>query len=192
MKGTLGGHFGDILGTAMGHLGATGGTPGRYQGDVKGTLRGHFGDILGTPWSDWGGAVTVSPPRVPAGCPAQLPAQPQLHHHGDALPRAHRRPPRLLRLQGGRGELGGSFGVFGDGDRGDNPMGGAARPPYHCHPPPPCPQLIKDCSGPVVLQSGRPALDVTCVDSTMEPRQVKRFWQLVPLAIKIYRAWKRR
>uniref|UniRef100_A0A8B9R6F8 CTHL3 protein n=1 Tax=Anas platyrhynchos TaxID=8839 RepID=A0A8B9R6F8_ANAPL len=44
----------------------------------------------------------------------------------------------------------------------------------------------------VVLQSGRPALDVTCVDSTMEPRQVKRFWQLVPLAIKIYRAWKRR
>uniref|UniRef100_A0A8B9QXA6 CTHL3 protein n=2 Tax=Anas TaxID=8835 RepID=A0A8B9QXA6_ANAPL len=52
--------------------------------------------------------------------------------------------------------------------------------------------VIKDCSGPVVLQSGRPALDVTCVDSTMEPRQVKRFWQLVPLAIKIYRAWKRR
>uniref|UniRef100_A0A8B9BAB4 Uncharacterized protein n=1 Tax=Anser brachyrhynchus TaxID=132585 RepID=A0A8B9BAB4_9AVES len=28
--------------------------------------------------------------------------------------------------------------------------------------------LIKDCSGPVLTQSGRPVLDVTCVDSTMD------------------------
>ncbi|XP_035410280.1 cathelicidin antimicrobial peptide [Anser cygnoides] len=43
--------------------------------------------------------------------------------------------------------------------------------------------LIKDCSGPVLTQSGRPVLDVTCVDSTMDPVRVKRFWPLVPVAI---------
>ncbi|XP_040403045.1 cathelicidin antimicrobial peptide [Cygnus olor] len=43
--------------------------------------------------------------------------------------------------------------------------------------------LIKDCSGPVLTQSGRPVLDVTCVDSTMDPVRVKRFWPLLPVAI---------
>ncbi|NXL36793.1 CTHL3 protein, partial [Glaucidium brasilianum] len=44
--------------------------------------------------------------------------------------------------------------------------------------------LIKDCSAPVPQLSSRPVLDVTCVDSTMDPVRVKRFWPLVPVAIR--------
>uniref|UniRef100_A0A8C8E9K5 CTHL3 protein n=1 Tax=Otus sunia TaxID=257818 RepID=A0A8C8E9K5_9STRI len=44
--------------------------------------------------------------------------------------------------------------------------------------------LIKDCSAPVPQLGSRPLLDVTCVDSTVDPVRVKRFWPLVPLAIR--------
>ncbi|XP_074754299.1 cathelicidin-3-like [Athene noctua] len=44
--------------------------------------------------------------------------------------------------------------------------------------------LIKDCSVPVPQLSSRPVLDVTCVDSTVDPVRVKRFWPLVPVAIR--------
>ncbi|NXC47016.1 CTHL3 protein, partial [Penelope pileata] len=59
--------------------------------------------------------------------------------------------------------------------------------------------LIKDCAAPVVLQGGRPVLDVTCVDTTMDPVRVKRWWPLVPVAINtvaaginLYKAIKRK
>ncbi|NXE84981.1 CTHL3 protein, partial [Cochlearius cochlearius] len=44
--------------------------------------------------------------------------------------------------------------------------------------------LIKDCSAPVPQRGGRPVLDVTCVDSSVDPVRVKRFWHLVPVAIR--------
>ncbi|KAM6101634.1 cathelicidin-3-like [Theristicus caerulescens] len=44
--------------------------------------------------------------------------------------------------------------------------------------------LIKDCSAPVPQRGGRPVLDVTCVDSAGDPVQVKRYWHLVPVAIR--------
>ncbi|KAM6142422.1 LOW QUALITY PROTEIN: cathelicidin antimicrobial peptide [Phoenicopterus ruber ruber] len=44
--------------------------------------------------------------------------------------------------------------------------------------------LIKDCSAPVSQRGSRPALDVTCVDSTVDPVRVKRFWPLLAVAIK--------
>ncbi|NWR54826.1 CTHL3 protein, partial [Bucorvus abyssinicus] len=44
--------------------------------------------------------------------------------------------------------------------------------------------LVKNCSAPVPQPDGNPLLDVTCVGSTVNPVQVKRFWLLVPVAIK--------
>ncbi|NXW58539.1 CTHL3 protein, partial [Eurystomus gularis] len=44
--------------------------------------------------------------------------------------------------------------------------------------------LIKDCSAPVPQRGAHPGLNVTCLDSTVDPIQVKRFWLLVPVAIK--------
>ncbi|OPJ68014.1 cathelicidin-3 [Patagioenas fasciata monilis] len=58
--------------------------------------------------------------------------------------------------------------------------------------------LIKDCSAPVPLRGGL-VLDVTCVNSTVDPVRVKRFWPLVPVAINtlaasinLYKAIKRK
>ncbi|XP_064301354.1 cathelicidin-3-like [Phalacrocorax carbo] len=46
--------------------------------------------------------------------------------------------------------------------------------------------VIKDCSAPVPVpqRGGHPALDITCVDSTVDPVRVKRFWPLLRVAIK--------
>ncbi|NWH50434.1 CTHL3 protein, partial [Fregata magnificens] len=44
--------------------------------------------------------------------------------------------------------------------------------------------LIKDCSAPVPRRDSRPVFDVTCVDSTVDPVRVKRFWPLLRVAIK--------
>ncbi|XP_010143816.1 PREDICTED: cathelicidin-3-like, partial [Buceros rhinoceros silvestris] len=44
--------------------------------------------------------------------------------------------------------------------------------------------LVKNCSAPVPQRGGNPPLDVTCVASIVNPVQVKRFWLLVPVAIK--------
>ncbi|XP_074727016.1 uncharacterized protein LOC141944369 isoform X1 [Strix uralensis] len=59
--------------------------------------------------------------------------------------------------------------------------------------------LLKDCSAPVPQLGSRPVLDVTCVDSTVDPVRVKRFWPLVPVAIRtvaagieLYKAIKRK
>ncbi|KAM6087451.1 cathelicidin-3-like [Chlamydotis macqueenii] len=43
--------------------------------------------------------------------------------------------------------------------------------------------LIKDCTAPVPQRGARLPLDVVCVDSTLDPVRVKRFWPLVPVAI---------
>nr|XP_021156392.1 cathelicidin-3 [Columba livia] len=58
--------------------------------------------------------------------------------------------------------------------------------------------LIKDCSAPVPQRGGL-VLDVTCVNSTVDPVRVKRFWPLVPVAINtvaaginLYKAIKRK
>ncbi|XP_074938103.1 cathelicidin-3-like [Phalacrocorax aristotelis] len=46
--------------------------------------------------------------------------------------------------------------------------------------------VIKDCSAPVPVpqRGGHPVLDITCVDSTVDPVRVKRFWPLLRVAIK--------
>ncbi|KAM6412355.1 cathelicidin-3-like [Pluvialis apricaria] len=44
--------------------------------------------------------------------------------------------------------------------------------------------LIKECSAPVPQPGGRPVLDVTCVDSDVDPVRVKRFWPLLNVAIR--------
>ncbi|KAM6339011.1 cathelicidin-3-like [Podargus strigoides] len=52
--------------------------------------------------------------------------------------------------------------------------------------------LIKECSAPVPQPGGRPVLDVTCVDSTVDPVRVKRFWPLLAVAVKVVRAFRRK
>ncbi|XP_063180278.1 cathelicidin-3-like [Chroicocephalus ridibundus] len=47
--------------------------------------------------------------------------------------------------------------------------------------------VIKDCWAPVPQAGGRPALDVTCVDSQADPVRVKRFWPLLKMAFRTVR-----
>ncbi|XP_059674980.1 cathelicidin-3-like [Gavia stellata] len=45
--------------------------------------------------------------------------------------------------------------------------------------------LIKVCSVPVPQRGSRPVLEVTCVDSTVDPVHVKRFWPLLAVATSV-------
>ncbi|XP_074878522.1 cathelicidin-3-like [Buteo buteo] len=48
--------------------------------------------------------------------------------------------------------------------------------------------VIKVCSVPVPQRGSHLVLDVTCVDSTVDPIWVKRFWPLLRMAIKMVAA----
>ncbi|KAM6282630.1 cathelicidin-1-like [Porphyrio hochstetteri] len=56
--------------------------------------------------------------------------------------------------------------------------------------------LVKDCSAPIPQGGGQLQFDVTCVDSTVDPVRVKRFWPLLlrvaATGIQIFKSIKRR
>ncbi|NXN64566.1 CTHL3 protein, partial [Himantopus himantopus] len=58
---------------------------------------------------------------------------------------------------------------------------------------------VRECSAPIPQGGSRPVLDVTCVDSDVDPVRVKRFWPLLNVAIRtvsaginLFKAFKRK
>ncbi|XP_069716512.1 cathelicidin-3-like [Phaenicophaeus curvirostris] len=52
--------------------------------------------------------------------------------------------------------------------------------------------VIKECSAPVPQRGGSTRVSVTCVDSTVDPVRVKRFWPLLTVAFSIFNSIKRK
>ncbi|NWS78127.1 CTHL3 protein, partial [Crotophaga sulcirostris] len=52
--------------------------------------------------------------------------------------------------------------------------------------------VIKECWAPVPQRGSVPVLDVTCVDSTVDPVRVKRFWPLLTVAFGIFKSLRRK
>ncbi|NXY00119.1 CTHL3 protein, partial [Centropus bengalensis] len=52
--------------------------------------------------------------------------------------------------------------------------------------------VIKECSAPVPQRGSSAVLDVTCVESTVDPVRVKRFWPLLTVAFSVFKAIKRK